>query len=128
LVGVVALGQGVVMFVAPSVMVDRWPWPLTPLTCRVMGAVFCLGCAGIVAWTDPRWSTVSVMVRVEVLMLALMLIAAVRARHELIAGRPLTWPLLIGTVLTVVGSGYLWLSYDLRQPDPGSSAVRPSGR
>jgi hypothetical protein len=116
------------MFMAPSVMVDRWPWPLTPLTCRVMGAVFCLGCAGIVAWTDPRWSTVSVMVRVEVLMLALMLIAAVRARHELIAGRPLTWPLLIGTVLTVVGSSYLWLSYDLRQPDPGSSAVRPSGR
>jgi hypothetical protein len=122
-VGLLALGQGVVMFLAPSVMIGRWPWPLTTLTCQVMGAVFCLGCAGIVAWTDPRWSTVSVMIRVEVLMLVLMLLAAVRARGEMIAGRPLTWPLLIGTVLTVIGSGYLWLSYDVRRPHAERSAV-----
>ena len=39
--------RGVVMFLAPSAVIDLWPWPLTPLTCRVVAAVFCLGGAGV---------------------------------------------------------------------------------
>jgi hypothetical protein len=113
-VGVVALAQGAVMFVAPSAVIDAWPWPLTPLTCRVVGAVFCLGGAGVGVWLDPRWSSLRLMLQVEAVMLVLILVAAVRARDEMVAGRALTWPLLVGSLLTLAGSGYLWARYELR--------------
>jgi len=47
-------------------------------------------------------------------MLVLILIGAARARDEMIAGRALTWPLLIGVLLMLAGSAYLWTSYELR--------------
>jgi hypothetical protein len=113
-VGVLSLVQGVVMFVAPGALIDLWPWPLTPLTCRVVAAVFCLGGAGAGAWLDPRWTSVRMMLQVEVLMLVPMLVAAVRASRELIPGHALTWPLLVGVLLVLAGSAYLWASYELR--------------
>jgi hypothetical protein len=111
-VGVLALVQGAVMFLAPETVIGWWPWALTPLTCRVVAAVFCLGGAGAGAWFDPRWSSVRLMLQVEVLMLVLMLIAAVRASDELIPGHALTWPLLVGVLLTLAGSAYLWTRYE----------------
>ena len=55
-------------------MIGVWPWALTPLTCRVVGAIFCLGSAGLGVVPDPRWLTVRLMLQVEVLMLALMVL------------------------------------------------------
>jgi hypothetical protein len=55
--GILAVVQGVVMFVTPSLVIGIWPWPLTPLTCRVLGAIFCLGIAGLGMLVDPRWAT-----------------------------------------------------------------------
>jgi len=121
-VGLAALVTGVVMFVAPSAVIDRWPWALTPLTCQVVAAVFCLGGAGLGTLLDPRWSSLRLMLQVEVVMLVLILVAAVRARDEMISGRPLTWPLLIGLLAMLAGSGYLWASYELR-PRPVAPAV-----
>ncbi|WP_151083382.1 hypothetical protein [Nocardioides cynanchi] len=115
-VGVAALVQGVVMFVAPSAVIDLWPWPLTPLTCRVVAAVFCLGGAGVNAWVDPRWSSLRLMLQVEVVMLVLILLGAVRARGEMDDGRALTWPLLLGALGMLVGSAYLWIRYERHSP------------
>jgi hypothetical protein len=114
LVGLVALAQGIVMFLVPSAVIDLWPWALTPLTCRVMAAVFCLGGAGAGTWLDARWTSLRLMLQVEVVMLGLILVAAVRARDEMISGRALTWPLLVGLLLVLVGSGYLWVTYEVR--------------
>jgi hypothetical protein len=113
-VGIAALVTGVIMFLAPSAVIDLWPWPLTPLTCRVVAAVFCLGGAGVGALLDPRWTSLRLMLQVEVVMLVLILVAAVRARDEMISGRALTWPLLVGLLAMLVGSGYLWATYELR--------------
>lgn len=118
-VGVLALVTGAVMFVAPDTMIGLWPWALTPLTCRVMGATLCLGGAGAGVWVDPRWSAVRLMVQVEALMLALMLLAAVRAHAELVTGRALAWPLLFGVLAMLAGSAYLWVTYE---PRPGHAA------
>jgi len=84
LVGLLALVQGAVMFLAPAQVIAIWPWMLTPLTCRVVGAIFCLGSAGIGVLVDPRWSSVKLMLQVEALMVTLMLIAALRARVALV--------------------------------------------
>ena len=106
--GALALAQGLVMFAAPSLVVPVWPWSLTPLTCRVVGAVFCLGSAGLVVLVDSRWVRVSLMVEVEVVMLTLMLVGGLRARGDLHAERPLTWILLTGFVATLAASLRLW--------------------
>ena len=42
-VGLGALATGILMFLSPATMTPIWPWSLTPLTCRVVGAIFCLG-------------------------------------------------------------------------------------
>jgi len=118
-VGLAALVQGAVMFVAPNAVIDLWPWPLTPLTCRVVGAVFCLGGAGVSVWTDPRWSSLRLMLQVEVMMLALILVGAVRARDEMVGGRALAWPLLLGALGMLIGSAYLWIRYERRPSAAG---------
>ena len=111
-VGLLALATGVTLFLVPATMNDLWPWPLTPLTGRVIGATFCLGGAGVGVWFDPRWTSLRIMLQVESVMLVLMLIAAVRARDELIGSHALAWPLLLGTLLMLAGSAYLWLTYE----------------
>jgi hypothetical protein len=113
LVGVAALATGVTMFVVPTPMIAIWPWALTPLTCRVVGAIFCLGAAGIGTFVDPRWVAIRFMIQVEALMVALMLVAAARAPGEFATGRPLTWLMLAGFTGVLVGSAYLWYAYEL---------------
>lgn len=113
LVGLGALTTGITMFVAPAAMIPIWPWSLTPLTCRVVGAIFCLGAAGIGALLDPRWVAIRLMVQVEALMIALMLVAVLRAPGEFAADRPLTWLMLVGFVGVLLGSAYLWYAYEV---------------
>ncbi|MEO7422847.1 MAG: hypothetical protein ABIU87_10685 [Ornithinibacter sp.] len=125
-IGIVAIGalaQGVVMFAAPGLIIPIWPWALTPLTCRVVGAVFCLGSAGISVLVDPRWVTLRLMLRVEMLMLTLILLAAARARTEFATDRPLTWVMLAGFVAALGGSAFLWITHEIRPhpvPDAGT--------
>jgi len=114
LIGLLALVQGMVMFLAPTQVIAIWPWTLTPLTCRVMGAIFCLGSAGVGVLVDPRWTTVRLMLQVEALMVALILIGAARARAEFDTGRPLTWLMLGGFVAVLLGSMYLWYTMEIR--------------
>lgn len=113
-VGVVALVTGLLMFVAPDSMIAVWPWFLTPLTCRVIGAIFCLGSAGIGVFVDPRWINVKLMLQVELIMLTLMLIAGVRAHDEFFTDRPLTWIMLIGFTAVLIGSAVLLVSSNRR--------------
>lgn len=111
-VGVLAVATGVTMYVAPHTMIGLWPWPLTDLSCRVVGATLCLGGALAGAWFDARWTSVRVMLRVEAVMLVLMLVAALRAHHELLADHALAWPLLLGTLAMLAGSAYLFATYE----------------
>ena len=126
--GVLALATGVVMFLAPDSVIPLWPWPLTPLSCRVVGATLCLGGAGAGVWFDPRWTSVRLMLQVEVLMLVLMLVAAVRAHGEMIASHALAWPLLVGTLAVLAGSAYLGASHERGAEGWGSDQVSEVGR
>lgn len=120
--GGLALAQGLLMFAFPSLVIPVWPWLLTPLTCRVVGAVFCLGSAGLVVLRDSRWVRLRLMVEVEVVMLTLILVGAVRARADLYADRPLTWLLLAGFAATLVASLVLWRAMARRERMPGTAA------
>ena len=123
LIGLLALVQGIVMFLAPTQVIAIWPWMLTPLTCRVVGAIFCLGSAGIGVLVDPRWTTVKLMLQVEALMVALMLIGAVRARAEFDSGRPVTWLMLGGFGAVLLGSAHLWYTMEIRPRRKATSSL-----
>ncbi|HET7800553.1 MAG TPA: hypothetical protein VFL38_09035 [Humibacillus xanthopallidus] len=112
--GGLALVQGLVLFASPSLMIPLWPWQLTPLTCRVVGAIFCLGSAGLVVIGDPRWERLRLLVEVAAVMLTLMLVGGLRARGDLHTDRLLTWLLVVGFVGALLGSLYLWWS--MRRP------------
>jgi hypothetical protein len=114
LVGAGALVQGLVMFLWPDTVIDAWPWPLTPLTCRVLAACFCLAAAAVGVWFDARWLAIRLMTQVAAVMATLILIAAVRARDELDTSSALAWPLLIGMSFLLLGSAMLWLRYEWR--------------
>jgi hypothetical protein len=118
LIGALSLLQGIVMFGATDSVIPIWPWVLTPLTCRVLGAVFCLGSAGLSVVSDARWSSLRLMLQVESMMVALMLIAAVRAHDQFNTGRPLTWILLAGFLAVLLGSIGLWFAMEIRPRHP----------
>lgn len=104
LIGLLALLQGAALFLAPAAVIPFWPWPLTPLTAQVIGAVFCLGCAGLLIWRDRRWSSLSLLLDVAVLMIVAILAAVPRALDELDPGRLLTWLLAGGFIGVLVGA------------------------
>lgn len=94
--GAASLALGLFLFLRPDEAIDLWPWALTPLTSRVMGAVFGLGVAGLLITTDPRWTTARIMLQTEQVMLALILLAAARANDELDTSKAFTYLLLGG--------------------------------
>jgi hypothetical protein len=113
-IGSLGVLTGAVMFLAPAQIIPIWPWLLTPLTCRVVGAVFCLASAGLVVLGDGRWLTVRLMMQVAFIMVTLILLAAVRARSEFDTSRPLTWLMLVGFVGVLVGTAGLWYVMEIR--------------
>lgn len=113
--GAASLLLGVLLWAAPGALSRVWPWTLTPLTARVVGAIFCLGCAGIVAVGDPRWVRLRLLVEAETVMVAAMLLAMLRDRAALHPERPLTWLLLAGMVGALAGSARLL--YSMSRPD-----------
>ena len=124
-VGVSALAAltGLFLFVAPRVGVEVWPWPLTPLTARVVGATFCLGAAGLVVLVDDRWDALRSMREVQLVMFGLVLVAAVRARHEFLPGRPLTWLMGVGFVALLLAS-LVSLLRGAGRPSTGGHSMR----
>ena len=59
-------------------------------------------------FTDPSWSSVKLLLQVEMIMVALILVAALRAGSEFDPDKALTWVLGGGFVAILVGSLYLW--------------------
>lgn len=113
--GVLAVTAGLFLFLLPERSVDVWPWALTPLTARVLGAVFMLGIAGLGVYADPRWSAARIMLQVQVFMLALILLAAARARDQFDGGNALTWLLLAGFVAAMSSAAVLSVTMDARR-------------
>jgi hypothetical protein len=118
--GALAVTAGLFLFLVPSRAVDVWPWTITPLTSRVLGAIFMLGVAGLGVFTDPRWSAARLMLQVQMLMLSLILVAAARAHDDLDSSNVMTWLLLAGFAGAVASAAVLTVSMNrVRPAGPG---------
>ena len=96
------------LFLLPNTAIHIWPWKLSPLTARVMGAIFGLGIAGMGTFTDRRWTSARILLQVEGFMLALILVASIRRHSDFDTSRPLTWVFGAGFVALAVATATLY--------------------
>jgi hypothetical protein len=102
------------LFLFPHRAIDVWPWHITPLTARMLGAIFALGLAGLGALRERRWSAVRILLQVAGIMLILILIAGVRARGEFDRSNALTWIFAFGFGVTALLLAILYLRMEAR--------------
>ena len=117
-IGVLALAMSAFLFLFPQRAIDIWPWTLTPLTSRVMGAIFALGLAAVGAFTERRWSSYRLMIQVEMIMLGLILVGGVRAAGDWDSSNVLTWLFAVGFVGVLAASAVLYLRMEQLTRDP----------
>jgi hypothetical protein len=106
--GLLATAMGLFLFLAPTEAIDFWPWTVTPLTARVMGAIFCLGIAGAGVLFDRRWSAARIPLQVAMVMLACILVAALRGGDDFDSSNALSWMLVGGFAAVLVGSAVVY--------------------
>jgi hypothetical protein len=114
-IGVLAVAMSLFLFLVPERAVDVWPWLLTPLTARVMGAIFALGLAAVGAFAERRWSAFRIILQVEMVMLVLILVGGVRAAGDLDATNPLTWLFAAGFGSLFAASAALYVRMERRR-------------
>jgi hypothetical protein len=107
--GVLAVLMCAFLYVLPSQASRIWPWTLSPLTARVLGAIFALGLAGLGAARERRRRAARLLIQVEGFMLVLILVAAARAHDEFDSGNALTWLFAAGFGVTVLASAVFYV-------------------
>jgi hypothetical protein len=104
---VVAVGAAlaavvVVAVVRPSVLVEQWPWTMTPLTVRSLGAYVAFVAAMYLAFAvDRRWSSFEVLIQTVTLALVFIGVAAIRAADEFTGPARSVWGWRIGLAVTL---------------------------
>jgi len=115
------------VYLFPARAIDVWPWQLTPLTARTLGAIFILGGAGLGAIGERRWSAVRIPLQVAGIMLVLILLAGLRAHSEFDSTRPLSWLFTAGFVVATVGIAGLYYTMESRESRPAGAVAAPAG-
>lgn len=113
--GVGMLVVAVALFLAPTNVGAAWPWPLTPLTGRVMSAMFALpGLVGVGLAIDPRWSVARVVVEAEVISIVLILLGAWRDQASIRFDAPSGWLFVGGLVAILLANLTMYLAFERR--------------
>lgn len=113
--GVILTVSAVGLFVAPEVMIDAWPWTVSPLTARILAGWFALfGVVNAAVVTDPRWSAARILVQSQVLGFTLVLIGVVRVWNNFDPSNPLTWTVVGGMVVYLSAILALYVSMESR--------------
>lgn len=117
IVGTVGAGQlvlALVFFAVPSVMIEVWPWDLSALTARTLGAFLAfIGAMLATCWVEARWSALRLHVESATIGLALVGLGALRAIPDFgsaVAPRT-TFVVLLGLALV----GLLGLQFGMRR-------------
>jgi hypothetical protein len=91
-IGGITLLVSLFLFFSPQQMLQIWPWSLTPLTARVLGAMFTLpGIVGLGIAAEPRWSAARIILQSQSFSILMILIAAARAWNDFNHANSVTW-------------------------------------
>lgn len=109
--GTVMILVSLVLLLAPQTLIPSWGWTLSPLTGRIMSAMFAL--SGLVALgvaSDRHWSSVRILMGAQNISIALFLIAMVPAYRDIQWSAWGSW-LFIGGLLAALGvNGWAYLA------------------
>jgi hypothetical protein len=138
--GSAVLMLGLIVFLAPAAAIDTWPWPLTPLTARVVAAVIALyGSLWVTIALRGDATTARIPLESHVLGLAFVLLAVARGEQAIDWNNALAPLFLAATAAMLATSAAARLSLrDLagsaeatatrsRRPEGHGSARRPAG-
>jgi hypothetical protein len=115
-VGVAVLACAAFLFLRPDVAVQVWPWPLTPLTARVVASLFALaGVAQVCTGLDPRWSASRITLQSQFLSLAAIELAAALSWADFRPASPLRWTFAGGLLALLLAIGALMVAMDRRR-------------
>lgn len=90
--GLITLAISLFLFLQPALMIRLWPWMLTPLTARVVGAMFALpGVVGLGIALEKRWNAARIILEAQAISIAMILAAAAFSWSDFAASNPLTW-------------------------------------
>lgn len=111
--GAITLAISLFLFFRPTLMVAVWPWTLSSLTARVVGAMFALpGILGLELALDRRWSVARVMLEAQTLSLFAILVAILRAWSDFNKAYLGTWLIVGGFFGLFLGLVALYLSVE----------------
>jgi hypothetical protein len=101
----------VLLLLVPELMIAAWPWALSPLTARVMAAMFILpGLVGVsIAYVDS-WSSAGYLLQAQAISIILMLVAVYVARDDFDWADPASWLFTGGMSLILLLIGYTFLA------------------
>jgi hypothetical protein len=120
IVGGLTLLTSIFLFLQPGFMISTWPWQLTPLTARVMGALFALtGVGELTIALDVRWSAVRIALQSQMIGIAMISLAIVFSWNNFNQANPLTWIFLASILFLLVVSPllYIWMEMWGREID-----------
>jgi hypothetical protein len=108
------------LYLAPGTAAQVWPWPLTPLTSRVLGAWFVWGTLGLALAHDGRWSAARIPIQATVLGSVLTLVGVARTWSEWDTGRPFTYIVLASLAIVILATSTLHLASQRRGGKEGT--------
>ena len=127
IIGLITLAVSLLLFLQPGFMIRIWPWALTPLTARVVGAMFALpGIVGLGIATEKRWSAARIILEAQACSIATILIAAAFSWSDFSTSNPLTWLLVGGLAFMLVAIVALYVGCEMYRRNMGGSAQRHS--
>ena len=117
---------GIGLLVAPTVTSPLWPWTLTPLTGRAIGAwLLGLGIAAVHAARENDWRRIQPATMSYVVFGGLELVAVARYPGEVSWSAPSAWVYLLFLISTVGAGLYGWWRATRTDVAPGRHAVGP---
>ncbi len=120
IVGATTLAIAIFLFLNPALMIQLWPWTLTPLTSRVMAAMFSLpGIVGLGMAMDSRWSSAQIILQSQGFSILLILIAVFRTRADFDWATPGSWLFTLGLGGMLAGIIIFYAFFNARQRMPG---------
>jgi hypothetical protein len=115
IVGGLTVLTSVILFLWPGFMLSAWPWRLTPLTARVLGALFALtGVGELTIAFDVRWSAARIAFQSQMIEIAAIALAMVFSWSNFDHANPLTWIFLGSILLLFVASSLLYVRMERR--------------
>lgn len=109
--GAVMSVVSLVLLLYPQLIIPTWGWTLSPLTARIMSAMFALsGLVGLGVAYDRHWSSARTVMQAQSISIVLILIALIPARNDIQWLQWGTWLYIGGLLLTLGVNTWAYLA------------------